>query len=361
MRKFALLRRDLQVFFKAWGRFLYLRIYRIFGGLEVIKRIIAKVLYKQRGRFARPFVHTAMGGVVALAISLAPVLASTFPGVSDQPAVEVQERSVMDFSEGTMETTESDKLRDKVEEYVVKNGDTASSIAEKYGISVDTIKWENNLTTNSIKPGQKLRILPVTGVRHVVTRGETIYTIAKKYSANPQSVVDFPFNTFADNETFSLAVGQDLIVPDGEKPNEVPTVPRQFLASRTPNAGAVSATGQFVWPISGTITQRYSWYHRGIDIATSFGAPILAADSGTVIVAGWPDNSGYGNRIVIDHGNGLRTWYGHLSRFTVTAGQTVKRGDVIGYEGSTGRSTGPHLHFEIRQGNTHLNPLNYLK
>ena len=144
-------------------------------------------------------------------------------------------------------------------------------------------------------------------------------------------------------------------------PNVVQWSPSTNIAQRTPNAGVVSAKGKFIWPISGVITQRFSWYHGGIDIATAFGTPILAADSGKILVAGWPDNSGYGNRVVIDHGNGYQTWYGHMSRFAVVAGQTVNRGDVIGYEGSTGRSTGPHCHFEIRLNGVHLDPLQVLQ
>ncbi|TSC84206.1 MAG: peptidase M23 family protein, partial [Microgenomates group bacterium Gr01-1014_16] len=205
------------------------------------------------------------------------------------------------------------------------------------------------------------RILPVTGVRHKVGRGETIYSIAKKYNANSQAIVDFPFNTFADNETFTLTVGQELIVPDGEKPVEVRWSPTRYAVQRTPSAGAVTAAGQFVWPIGGTITQRFAWYHRGLDIATGQGTPVLAADSGRVTVAGWPDNGGYGMRVEIDHGNGYVTRYAHLSRADVVVGQTVSRGNVIGLEGSTGRSTGPHLHFEIIRGGVHLNPLEFLR
>lgn len=356
---------EFRLFLRAWGRFWYVRIYKLFAGFEVIKRFVAKVLYRQRGRFVRPFVHSAMGGVIAMALALAPVLANSFPNANANVVEEVvPERSVMQMSEGSMVTEISDKLRDRVEDYQVQNGDTASGIAAKFGISVDTLKWENNLSSvNSIKPGQILKILPITGVRHIVTRGETVYTIAKKYDANPQAIVDFPYNTFTDNETFALAVGQELIVPDGEKPNVAPstTNPNRYLAQRTPDAGAVSATGKFAWPMSGVITQRFSWYHRGIDVATTFGTPIVAADSGTVTVAGWPDNGGYGLRVVIDHGNGYQTWYAHLSKLSVSAGQRVNRGDVIGLEGSTGRSTGPHLHFEIRLNGAHVNPLNYLK
>ena len=194
-----------------------------------------------------------------------------------------------------------------------------------------------------------------------MARGETIYSIAKKYKAEAQAIVDFPFNAFADNETFALAVGQELIVPDGEKPNEVRWSPTANVARRTPDAGAVSATGQFAWPIGGVITQRFSWYHKGVDIATAHGTPVFAADSGEVIVAGWPDNGGYGNRVMIDHKNGYVTLYGHLSRVDVTVGQSVRRGDKVGLEGNTGRSTGPHLHFEVRKGGVFVNPLEYLR
>jgi murein DD-endopeptidase MepM/ murein hydrolase activator NlpD len=304
-----------------------------------------------------------MGGIVALGVTLAPVLASSFPGRGETEVPEtLVETSVMEVLDQTTSTVVSDKVRDKVLEYTVQSGDTVSAIAAKFGVSTDTIRWENNLASlNAIKPGQVLRILPVTGVKHKVARGETIYSIAKKYGTNPQGVVDFPFNTFSDNETFALAVGQELIVPDGEKPNDVLWSAPRNLVRRTPDAGVVSASGIFAWPIGGTITQRFAWYHRGIDIATAMGTPVLAADSGRVTVAGWPDNSGYGNRVLIDHGNGYITLYGHLSRIDVTVGQSVNRGDRIGLEGSTGRSTGPHVHFEIRKGGAHLNPLDYLK
>ena len=304
-----------------------------------------------------------MVALLAMGITLAPVLASSLPGLEKDQSQELSPQAqVLQVTDVGTATEISEKVRDKSFDYAVQPGDTLSGIATKFGISVDTVRWENNLGKNgAIKPGQVLKILPVTGVRHKVGRGETIYSIAKKYGANSQAIVDFPFNTFMDNETFALAVGQDLIVPDGEKPNEVPTSPSRFVAQRTPNAGAVTAAGQFVWPIGGTITQRFAWYHRGLDIATSHGTPVLAADSGRVIVAGWPDNGGYGMRVEIDHGNGYVTLYAHLSRVDVVVGQTVSRGNVVGLEGSTGRSTGPHLHFEIHKNGVFVNPLEYLK
>lgn len=366
-RQTHLLLKDFRLFLRIWYHFIFRRTYRAFSRFEKAKGFLAQGLYRQRGRFARPFVHAGMGGVVAMAVTLAPVLANSFPGIEGNLAAEETPSTQVLSVEGNETTTEvSDKVRDKVYEHTVQQGETISTIAEKFGVSVDTIKWENNLSsTNAIKPGQKLRILPVPGIRHKVARGETIYTIAKKYEANPQAIVDFPFNTFSDNETFALAVGQELIVPDGKKPREVPSAPSttssQYLAKRTPDAGIVSATGSFAWPLGGVITQRFSWYHRAIDIAAPHGTPIVAADSGKVIVAGWPDNSGYGLRVVLDHENGYTTLYGHMSKLSVVQGQRVKRGDLLGLEGSTGRSTGPHLHFEIRKGGALLSPFDFLK
>ena len=157
-----------------------------------------------------------------------------------------------------------------------------------------------------------------------------------------------------------MAVGQTLIIPDGVKPDEIQVSPRPSIARLTPDAGTVTASGSWVWPATGKITQGFAWYHKGLDIANKAGGPILAADAGTVVVAGWLDNKGYANRIIIDHGNGYQTLYAHLSRISVSVGQTVNRGDVIGNMGCTGRCTGTHLHFEIRSGGSLLNPLSFL-
>jgi len=208
-----------------------------------------------------------------------------------------------------------------------------------------------------------LDIPPVTGVVHTVKSGETIYSIAKKYRSDAQSIVDYPFNSFTNDETFALAIGQKLVVPDGVMPQAKPWSPTSSLARvLTPDAGAVSATGSWIWPAAGRITQPFRPWHKAIDIANRSGGSILAADSGVVIVAGWPDNYGYGNRVMIDHGNGYRTLYAHMSRISVRVGQSVKRGDKLGDMGSTGRSTGTHLHFEIRSSSRgNLNPLKALR
>lgn len=361
-KKFALrkLGRDLVEFFLAWREYLFARLRRAFLGFEGGKGVFVILLYRQRGKLARPFVHFGMAGLSALSVLLAPVLAEEFPGQSQNPWELGTAPTVLSASIEQTATLVSDKPRDKIIEYTVREGDTLSGVAEKFGISVETIVWQNDLSSAKalIKPGQTLEILPVSGVSHKVAKGNTIYSIARQYSAEPQAIVDFPFNTFVNDETFALAVGQIIIVPEGVPPKEAPTA---IARRQTPSAGTVVASGNFVWPAAGYISQNFVWYHKGIDIVNKAAPDILAADSGTVVVAGWPDNFGYGNRVVIDHGNGYRTLYAHMSQIYVVAGQTVRRGDSIGRMGSTGRSTGTHLHFEVIQSGVLINPLIVLR
>lgn len=352
------LRQDLKNFFICLGLYLKSKFSNFFHFFEETKSEVAAGLYKQRGRFVQPFIHSGMAFLLLGGITLGPILvAENFNNPwKDDTSVEPVLSSVMADS-GTS-TLISQKPRAEIIEYEVRPGDTVSTIAEKFGISVDTIIWENTLKSiKEIKVGQKLRILPVTGVLYKVKPGETIYTVAKKLQVDPQVIVDWPYNSFANDETFALDVGQVLTVPDGIAPKEIPVAPKRIIAT-VPGAGL--GTGQFLWPTAGRITQSYSWYHKGIDIANSSLPDVLAADGGKVIFAGWT-SSGYGNNIIIDHGNGYQTLYAHLSQIYISVGQKIGRGQVVGKMGSTGRSTGPHTHFEIRQNGVGLNPLSFLK
>lgn len=356
---------DWQDFFQAWSRFLFKRLYFSFTKFEAAKDFLVSRLMFGRGKLARPFIHSGMAALVILGMAFAPLIANSYQGLAKSPWQETPPPSAVlsaATSEQEMETVISEKPRAEIIDYQVQPGDTVSGIAQKFGVSIDTIRWANNLESiSAIKPGQTLKILPVTGIAHKVKKGDTIYSIAKHYSADPQGIVDFPFNSFANDETFALAVGQTLIVPDAVKPKVQPWSPSAYIAQQTPDAGTVTATGVFVWPAGGTISQPFRWYHPGIDIANKNAPPILAADSGKVVIAGWPDNRGYGNRILIDHGNGYQTLYAHLSRIYVSVGQTVKRGDQIGQMGSTGRSTGIHLHFEVHKNGVQIDPIGVLK
>lgn len=358
-------------FWRFFWHYVYLRAYRGYRQFEGGKDVIVDLLYKRRGKYARPFVHSGMVGLVFLGVTIGPTLLDREQNALDEVKLpQAKVLGVMDedvYTVGTR-TISSQGVIDfrggEVVDYTVQAGETVSQIAERFSLRVDTILWANGLDSEktTIKEGQVLKIPPVDGVIHKVKKGETVYSIAKKYEANPQGMVDYPFNIFTNDETFDLAIGQVLMVPDGVMPKVKPVVPTTYLAQvMTPDAGSVSAAGSFVWPAAGGISQGYRFYHKAIDIANKGGGPILAADGGRVIMAGWPDNSGYGNRIMIDHGNGYVTLYAHLSRISVTSGQSVNRGDTIGYMGSTGRSTGTHLHFEIRAGGALQNPLNFLK
>lgn len=355
-----------------------------FAAFEAVKTAVVGKMYQQRGKHSQLIINYSIVTVMVLSVTLGPSLivndsqtqAVFSLGLGSKFAF-AQESStsgavggasqVLGLTTDTVEidplTQVSDKPRADILDYTVDNGDTLASIAKKFGVDTDSIKWLNTgLNEKKIKTGTVLKIPPVTGVVHVVKGGETIYSISKKYNVSAQAVVDFPFNEFTNDETFSLAIGQQLIIPDGEMPDEPIFSPRANLAgSLTPNAGAVSATGNWIWPAAGAISQGFKAWHKGVDIANHDGGPILAADSGTVLVASWADNTGYGNRVVLDHGNGLKTLYGHMSSFSVVVGQTVKRGDKLGMMGSTGRSTGTHLHFEIRTSGGNANPLAALK
>jgi murein DD-endopeptidase MepM/ murein hydrolase activator NlpD len=358
---------DLGAFGKAIIRYFKAKVIRGFGLLEAFKSKIAARLYWQRGRFARPFIHSGMAILVLTGITFGPtIISETFPGLTSDSWQEALPPSAVlsaaTTSEIETETLTSIKPRAEVIEYTVKSGDTISTIADTFGVSIDTIRWANDLkSVKDIKMGQTIKILPVTGITHKVQPGDTIYSIAKKYDTSAQGIVDWPYNSFANDETFELAVGQVLVVPDGVMPKEQPTAPRPTYFAQVPPAGSVTGTGQFVWPTGGRITQAFRWYHKGIDIANADAPPILAADSGTVMITGWPDPWAYGNRILIDHGNGFSTLYAHLSAIYVSPGQAVSRGQVIGKMGSTGRSTGTHLHFEIRRNGEAEDPLGFLK
>ena len=356
IKKYPVFFSDLREFFSFLPRYGHSRFYIFFRHFEKGKDFLVNGLRFRRGAYVRPFLHTFLSILFVLGFVLAPMIKEALPvsgNFSD---------AVLGLGDSSLITQVSVKPRDSVVTYIVASGDTLSTIAQKFDISIDAIRWQNDLKSiDDIKPGQKLEVPPVTGIVHKVKRGETIYSVAKKYKVDAQGIVNWPFNTFTNDETFALAVGQLLVVPDGVKPQEVLWQKPTYIARETPDAGSVSAVGAFVWPAAGSITQYFRWYHPAIDIANKAAPAILAADAGKVIVAGWPDGVGYGNRVLIDHGNGYQTMYAHLSAVYVSVGQTVNRGASIGRMGSTGRSTGTHLHFEIHKNGIAQNPLVYLK
>lgn len=256
--------------------------------------------------------------------------------------------------------------RDSIEIYIVQSGDTIGSIAQQFGISASTILWQNNLGWNStIRPGQSISILPVSGVAHTVKSGDTVSSIAKRYQVDSPTIIEF--NKLAD--AADIRAGETLIVPNGIKPTVIAARPVQTRALPevlkdifVPSSYTGGETGsRFLWPLlSNRITQYFRLRHTGVDVGDKTGKPIYAAESGKVERAGW-NSGGYGYHVIINHGNGVQTLYAHASRILVKAGDVVTRGQTIALIGSTGRSSGPHLHFEVRVNGRAVNPLNYIR
>jgi len=248
--------------------------------------------------------------------------------------------------------------RQKAEDYIVETGDTLSSIAANFGVSLATLLWENRLTErNILRIGQKLTILPTSGVSHRIAKGDTLSRIASRYGVTVDKIKEF------NNIEGALVVGQVVIIPGG-KPYVVPAPPstattKTLLTNLAPST--LDTGTRLMWPTpTRRITQYFSWRHAGLDLASSTGTPIYAAEEGVVQAAGW-NRGGYGYYVIIDHGQGLRTLYGHASKLLVSAGERVPRGQMIALIGSTGRSTGPHLHFEVIVQGQRVNPLNYIR
>ncbi|KKP51329.1 MAG: Peptidase M23 family protein [Candidatus Roizmanbacteria bacterium GW2011_GWA2_33_33] len=324
---------------------------------EGIKDIIVAFLIVKRGKYSSSFLNTSFLMIVAAAVVGGPIIAENTPFLQSLNNQNNNDQAlVVSYNPygGSLGTVYS--VKPEIISYQVVGGDSLASIAKKFNISVNSIKWSNNLKSDLIKPGQVLEIPPFDGVVHKVETGETVYSIAKKYKVTAQNIVNFPLNDFVDIDTFSLSSGQTLFVPGGVIENK-PVIQTQFIA--TIQAG-VRGSSNFIWPTSGSITQYPVAYHMALDIANPSQPPVLAADSGTVIYAGCL-NWGYGCHVIIDHGNGYQSLYAHLSSYSPNAGDSVSQGSQIGNMGSTGRSTGTHLHFEVRSGGQVLNPLNFLK
>lgn len=357
---------DLVEFGKSLGWYLHKKSQIIGGYFEVGKSLVVEILKARRGTYQKPFLQVGMVFLATVAVLSAPIIINQYPTSANAPSVlgatspSAVLNAATDISNVDTQTIESIKPRRDIVGYEVKGGDTLSSIAKNFRVDVDSIAYLNDFTKDKVlKPGDTVKVPPVSGVIVTVKRGDTIYTLAKRYGlASAQPIVDWPYNTFVNDETFSLAAGQSLVIPGGKPPEEVvPVAPLPGNINTTPFAGG---SGQFMWPTTGIITQYFSWYHSGDDIANSLGTPVKAADAGRVQSILY-ESFGYGWHIIINHGNGYQTLYGHLSRIDVSEGQNVARGQQIGLMGSTGRSTGSHLHFEVIQGATKINPLSVLK
>lgn len=227
--------------------------------------------------------------------------------------------------------------------YVVQKRDSLAQIAKMFGVSVNTIIWANDLNRGSlIREGQTLVILPVSGIQHVIKEGDTIEGIAKKWKGDIDEIIQF--NDLKPDQ--KLIIGTTIIIPDGEA-----ALPAPVYSSGSVYRGGngPSYSGYYIRPVAGGRKTQGLHGYNGVDLAVPCGSPIMASASGDVSmskIGGW--NRGYGNFITISHPNGTQTLYAHNSSNIVGTGWHVVQGQVIGYVGSTGKSTGCHVHFEVR-------------
>jgi len=274
--------------------------------------------------------------------------------------------------------------RQEIQKYTVLEGDTIFGIAEKFGLKPETILWGNYYTLldnpHSLKPGQVLNILPVNGTYHEWQQGEGLNGVAKYYGVAPEDIINYTANELdaamiGDYANPNIPPGKWLIVPNGRREFVSWSAPlgvtRENPASARvlgegacdPVSGGAVGYGTFIWPANKHYLSGFDYSpstnHWGIDIAGNEGEAVFATDAGVIVYAGW-NNYGYGNMIMIDHGNNFQSLYAHLSSIQVGCAQSVGQGDLIGAIGTTGRSSGPHLHFEIRAISSFVNPWDVL-
>jgi LysM repeat protein len=253
----------------------------------------------------------------------------------------------MGVSDGT---DAPDPSLDQTSVYVVRSGDNIATIAKMFGVSVNTILWANDMKKgDKLSEGDVLFILPVSGLEHTVTKGQTIESIAKLYKADVNDIIQ------ANDITLDahLAVGDTLIIPDAQKSEENDKPIKNLGASIAKdkkyyeNHPVQNLAGYFINPVPGYRKSQGIHDKNAVDLAIAKGTPIHAAAAGRVILARTGYNGGFGNLVIISHPNGTETLYAHQSKIATTTGAQVYQGQVIGYVGSTGHSTGPHLHFEV--------------
>ncbi len=271
-----------------------------------------------------------------------------------------------------MHTTIPKRSDPEVAPYQVSTGDSVFEIATKFKIKPETLLWANYSQLNDnpdlISVGMALNIPPVDGVYYEWQAGDTVENVASRFEAKADDILSWPGNHF-DLTNPTLEAGTWIMVPGGHREFRqwiIPVIPRgrAGVSKSVYGAGAceggysgANGSGSFIWPAANhSLSGNDYWSgHLGIDIAAGEGAPIYAADSGVVVFSGWA-TGGYGYMIMIDHGNGYQTLYGHLSQVSAGCGSSVGQGSVIGYAGATGNATGAHLHFEVRYQGGFVNP-----
>lgn len=330
-----------------------------------------------------------VGTMVWVLLSGAPGLSSAEAAGSDNPAISETGESAMTLppyeglsDESTLvrhvnlETEVDSNLRWEVVDYTVQEGDSIFAIARAFNLKPETVLWANfDLLDDDptyLKPGWVLTIPPVDGIYYKWKKTDDLREVSARFLSTQDKILGFPGNHL-DLVAPAIEAGQYVMIPGGSRETKswitpVAYAPASGATRRIAGAGGCEVpssgfmgTGSFVWPTSEHSISGFDFMpgHLGIDIAAGSGTLVHAIDNGTVVYAGW-NTSGYGNLVVIDHNNGYSSVYAHLNYIGVSCGQNVYQGTAIATSGSTGKSTGPHLHFEIRLNGMFINPWHML-
>ena len=340
------------------------------GAWVVALSLVAIALYLAwKTKVKQPIAKQSPAPVIAQAARVEPKQASlglTMPDVNLSRSLEAIPRELF------LHTIIPNRPSQEVRDYTVDTGDSVFEIAHKFNIKPETVLWANydqlNDNPDLISLGMSLKIPPVDGVYYQWKEGDTIESVAAKFDARPQDILNWSGNNL-DLTNPKIEPGTWILVPGGHREFRqwiIPVIPRgrAGVSRAVYGAGACEGgyegaygSGAFIWPAGNHYLSGNDYWsgHLGIDIAAGNGAPVYAADNGVVVFAGWA-NGGYGNMVMIDHGNGYQTLYGHLSSVNVGCGRSVNQGSIVGYAGSTGNSTGAHLHFEVRYQGGFVNP-----
>lgn len=326
-----------------------------------IKSFLTKKLIWSRGRLGRPIAIWFVMGFSFLVFIVGEILSNSPLVVYKPVSADYLKNTtgVIPKKEIALTTLPEERKRNTSFIYIVQQGDSLYTIGNQFKVSVDALTYINGLKDSAIlSVGQEITVPPVSGLIHKVESGDTLNSIAKEYDVPAQAIADFNYIL----DTSKLSLGTELVIPGGKIPQEpVPVIyipsPTYGQAKKAPSDKSLCA-----WPTTvRIITQYYTWYHNGVDIAAgsrSAMPPLLSCSSGTVTRAGW-DPYGLGLNVIVSHGNGFETVYGHMSRIDVSYGEKVDGGEQLGLMGSTGRSTGPHVHFMVKYNGVAQNPLDY--
>ncbi|MCM0650699.1 peptidoglycan DD-metalloendopeptidase family protein [Clostridium swellfunianum] len=305
-------------------------------------------------------ISIALLSVIALSVSIT-VASTTLKVYADSESVSAVEQIDNDTlildSQQIAEAFDIQISQPRLIEYLVKAGDTVETVANTYAIKVSTITVSNGISANTaLQEGQSLVFPSIDGIAYKIKDGENLWDLASLYKIDFYDLLEI--NNLGSPD--KLKLGQKIILP-GVEALKTEAKAESKKADVKASSKTVSRGG--IWPVSGSVTSRYGarWgkQHEGIDIAVSTGTNVKAYADGKVTYSGW--QSGYGNVVIISHSNGLQTYYGHNSKLLVKDGQRVSVGDIIAKSGNTGRSTGPHVHFEVRKNGAPVNPFSYLR